>query len=239
MDLFDLGRLLHSLAGTIALVAFWTAFVSGKGSARHKASGRIYLRALIVVMGMSALMVAGRALHGDIGGAIYLIFLISIVGTASWLMLFAMRSRRDPARLSGWVYRGLATWLIVAGAGVFSLGVARGAPLMMFLSALGVAFGGNMWRLALQPTPDAKWWLGQHINGVALNFIATHDSFLALGLGSVVSELRAPVPRMMIAVTLAVLAVGGRWWLARPRRPSLPDRGLTREVSAAGLPLES
>ena len=37
------------------------------------------------------------------------------------------------------------------------------------------------------------------MNGAMLNFIATHDSFIALGIGSVVPELRQPVARMLIA----------------------------------------
>ena len=39
----------------------------------------------------------------------------------------------------------------------------------------------------------------QHLNGAMLNFIATHDSFIALGIGTIVPELRQPVERMLIA----------------------------------------
>ena len=195
MALFELGRLLHSAAGTIALGAFWTAALASKGGRTHQKAGKIYLLALIGVMTLSTLMVAGKALEGDLGIAIFLAFLISMVGTASWLMWFSFRYRRDRERLLGPIYRGLASWLIVSGLALFCLGVARGAALMMLLSLLGAGFGANMWRLALAPERDGRWWLAHHLNGAMLNFIATHDSFIALGLGSVVPEIRHSVPR--------------------------------------------
>ena len=85
----------------------------------------------------------------------------------------------------------------------------------MLLSCLGLAFGVNMWRLALARVRDGRWWMMQHRNGAMLNFIATHDSFLALGMGSVVPELRQPVPRMLIAATVIACGVALRVRLAR------------------------
>lgn len=215
MQLFELGRLLHSAAGTIALGAFWTAALATKGGRRHQKAGKIYLLALIAVMTLSTLMVAGKALEGDPAIAIFLVFLISMVGTASWLMWFSIRYRRDPDRLVGPVYRGLASWLIVSGLALFGLGVARGVALIMVLSLLGVGFGANMWRLALAPKRDGRWWLAHHLNGAMLNFIATHDSFIALGLGSVVPEIRHSVPRMLVAASLIAIGIGLRITLSR------------------------
>lgn len=59
MDLFDLGRLLHSAVGTIALASFWTAALASKGGRLHKRAGKAYLLALIGVLTFSTLMVAG------------------------------------------------------------------------------------------------------------------------------------------------------------------------------------
>lgn len=147
-------------------------------------------------------------------------------------MWFSIRYRRDQARLLGPVYRGLASWLITSGLALFCLGVARGAALMMLLSLLGVGFGANMWRLALAPEDDGRWWLAHHMNGAMLNFIATHDSFIALGVGSVVPELRRSVPRMLVAagvigigMTLRI-GLGRRQKAAQPLDLSQPRRGL-------------
>jgi hypothetical protein len=215
MDLFELGRTLHSMAGIVTLVSFWAAALAGKGGPAHRRAGRVYLLSLLVVMALSTLMVAGKVAKGDVASGIFLAFLISLVGTASWLMWFSVRWRRRPERLLGGTYRGLASWLMAAGLALFGLGAARRHPLTMFLSLLGLGFGANMWRLARAAARDGRWWLAHHMNGAMLNFIATHDSFLALGLGSVLPELRQPLPRMMVAVGATVLGVGLRAWMAR------------------------
>jgi hypothetical protein len=56
------------------------------------------------------------------------------------------------------------------------------------------------------------------MNGAMLNFIATHDSFIALGIGSVVPELRHPVPRMLIAAGVIGIGVTLRVHLSRRRK---------------------
>lgn len=223
MGLFELGRLLHSGVGLVVLASFWVAALATKGGLVHRRAGKLYLVALLAVVSLSTLMVAGRAVEGDTGMAIFLAFLISMVGTASWLMWLSVGGRRDPGELTGTTYRCLASWLIVAGVALFGLGVARGRPLTMFLSLLGVGFGANMWRLVLTPRRRGRGWLAHHLNGVMLNFIATHDSFLALGVGTVVPELREGLPRMMIAVGLTVLAISWRTWVGRYR--GLPAAG--------------
>ena len=218
MDLFDLGRVLHSAVGTVALVAFWTAGLSAKGGRTHRRAGKAYVFALIAVMALSMLMVAGKVARGEPGMGLFLAFLISLVATATWLTWFAIRYRRDAERLTGPTYRGLASWLVIAGMAMFAFGVSTGRPLTMFLSLLGLGFGANMWRLALARDRGDRWWLAQHMNGATLNFIATHDSFIALAVGSVVAELRRPVPRMLVAVGVTVTGLLLRTLLGRRHR---------------------
>jgi hypothetical protein len=233
VELFNLGRLLHSSIGTIALGSFWVAALAAKGGALHRKAGKIYLLALVGVMTTSTLMVAGRVREGDVGSAIFLGFLISLVGSASWLTWFSIRYRRESERLLGLTYRSLASWLTVSGLALFALGVARRAPLMMLLSMLGVGFGMNMWRLLLAEPRDSRWWLAHHMNGAMLNFIATHDSFVALGVGSIVPELRQPVPRMLVAAT--VIGVGITLRATLRRRYGLRERQATSIVESAAI----
>lgn len=215
MRVFELGVALHGAVGVTALVSFWVAALARKGGDVHRKAGKMYLVSLLGVMAFATLLVAGKLLQGDPGFAVFYAFLISLVGTASWLTWFSIRRRREPTSLLGGMYRGLATWLIAAGVALFSLGVVRGRPLMMFLSLLGVGFGANMWRLALAPVRDARWWLAHHMNGAMLNFIATHDSFLTIGLGTVLPEVRQPVPRLLVAVSVTLIGLSVRAWMAR------------------------
>ena len=223
MTLFELGRLLHSTVGIVALISFWIAALARKGGPLHRRAGKVYLPSMIVIMVLSVLMVAGKASEGTTGIAIFLAFLISIVGTASWLMWVPIQRRRSGGRIDGPTYRVLATWLILAGSALFLMGVAMNRYLIMFLSLLGVGFGTNMWRLALSRERGPKWWLEHHMNGAMLNFIATHDSFLALGLGSVIPELRHGWPRMAVAIGVTAIGLilralsGARYGPARVR----------------------
>jgi hypothetical protein len=212
MDTFDVGRLLHSAVGILALINFWVAALAAKGSDRHRRAGKVYLLALIGVMALSLLMVAGQALRGEPAQAIFFMFLISMVGTASWLMWFSVRYHRAGSQLTGVTYRVLASWLVLAGAALFTLGVVRSAPLTMFLSLLGLGFGANMWRLALSDGRDERSWLSHHMNGAMLNFIATHDSFTALAIGSLLPVLREGTPRMLVAVGVTATAIALRIW---------------------------
>jgi hypothetical protein len=60
------------------------------------------------------------------------------------------------------------------------------------------------------------------MNGVMLNFIASHDSFLALGIGSMVPELRQGVPRMLIAAGLIAIGIVLRRYFGRRYLASSP-----------------
>lgn len=219
MDLFELGRLLHGSVGIVALISFWVAGLAAKGSRLHRRAGRIYLPAMLAIMALSLLMVAGQAFQQRSAAmAVYILFLISMVGSACWLTWFSIRDKQQPQRLVGRTYRGLATLLIVFGAAVLLVTINLARPIGIFLSLLGMAFGINMWRLALRPPTGRSWYLQHHLNGVMLNFIATHDSFIALGIGSLVPELRHSVPRMMIAVTITAVAIVLRIKYGRPAR---------------------
>jgi hypothetical protein len=226
MHLFELGRLLHGSVGIIALISFWVAAFAVKGSLLHRKAGGVYLPSMLSIMALSILMVAGKAFQeGSPGMAIYILFLISMVGTACWLMWFAVRNKRDRRRLLGPTYRTLATLLIVFGTAVLLITIAINRPVGIFLSLLGIAFGANMWRLVFVKQTDGRWWLQHHMNGVMLNFIATHDSFIALGIGSLVPELRLSVPRMLIAATITVIAISLRIWYGKrwlQRSPRVP-----------------
>ena len=226
MELFNLGVLLHSSVGTVALASFWTAALARKGSRVHRTAGKILLLSLIGVMTFATLQVAARLQTGNLAGALLYLFLISLVATACWLTWFSVRHQRDPARLTGAVYRTLASWLVIVGAIVFSTGVATERPLTMFLALLGLGFGANMWRLALKPASGPQWWRAHHMNGAMMNFIACHDSFLTIGLASVLPEIRQPYPRMTVAVTVTVVAIVLRVWLARhePARQHFASR---------------
>jgi hypothetical protein len=215
MTLYTLGRTLHVAVGAVTLITFWTAALAPKGSPRHRQAGRIYLLSLIGILATASLMLVARLRAGDFAIASFLTFISIYLGTSAWLAWASIRRRRDVAVLTGVVYRLLASFNIAAGLLMIALFVAKRFPLLLVLSTVGVGQGMVMWRLVRRGPRDERWWLEQHMNGAVVNFGATHDTFLALAVGSLVPVLRAPWPRATIAAVVLSIAMALRIWLGR------------------------
>jgi hypothetical protein len=219
MDLYWLGRTLHISVGTVTLATFWIAALAKKGSLLHRRAGAIYLVSLVAILVTAVMMLLARLSVGDTSTAAWIGLLIIFIGTSAWLAWSSIRRKQSAALLTGGVYRLLAS--LNLGAGLLMVGlffVAR-FPLILILSSIGFAQGTMMWRLVLRGPRDRRWWLQQHMNAAAVNFAATHDSFLSLAVGSVVPVLREPWPRALIAVSVLSLALVLRIWLGRVYLP--------------------
>ena len=59
MDAYRILVMAHACLGTVALVSFWTAALSRKGSPRHKSAGRIYVKSMLGIIA-TALPIAVR-----------------------------------------------------------------------------------------------------------------------------------------------------------------------------------
>src|SRR5688572_9589361 len=115
MSIYSILALLHAGLGTLALIPFWTAGLGRKGSPVHRAAGKVYLLAmtglLVVAVPMSVEVLVNRS---QVGGA-FLFYLLVITVTAVWSSWRAIRDKRDWARYTGPVFRGLM-WLNLASA---------------------------------------------------------------------------------------------------------------------------
>jgi len=215
MTLYALGRMLHVIVGVVTLITFWTAALAPKGSPRHRAAGRIYLLSLVGILATASLMLVDRLRAGQLDLAAFLFFIAIFLGTSAWLAWASIRSRRDVRLLTGTVYRLLASLNIAAGVLMIGLFVVTRFPLMLVLSLVGIGQGAAMWRLALGGPRDERWWLEQHMNAAVVNFGSTHDTFLAVAVGSVVPVLRAPGPRAVVALVVLLVAMALRIGLGR------------------------
>jgi len=215
MELYSFSRTLHVSIGLITLATFWIAALARKGSVLHRRAGAIYLVSLIAILVTAGLMLLSRLRQGHASSAVWIGFLIIFLGTSAWLAWSSIRRRQNVTLLTGRVYKTLAS--LNLGAGVLMVGlffVAR-FPLILVLSSVGFVMGTAMWRLVLRGPRDRRWWLEQHMNAAAINFAATHDSFVSLAVGSVIPVLREPWPRALIAVSVLVLALVLRVWMGR------------------------
>ena len=226
-------KLVHIALGCVALVAFWTAGIARKGGPLHVGAGKVYLLAMAGLLAATVPMcwLAWFAGHQKI--VVFLLYLLVITCTSTWLSWRAIRDRRDWARYVGPAYRALMWLNLGAGAGIalFGLFVAdRMQLIIVSFSLIGISTFASMRRFALQPPTEARWWMRQHLNAMLGNGVATHIAFLSIGLPRLLPMLQGPVfQNLAWLAPLGVAAVAGvylgRKYLGAPSRAKgLPQR---------------
>ncbi|MBK6415531.1 hypothetical protein [Thermomonas sp.] len=226
-------KLVHIALGCVALVAFWTAGIARKGGPLHVGAGKVYLLAMAGLLAATVPMcwLAWFAGHQKI--VVFLLYLLVITCTSTWLSWRAIRDRRDWARYVGPAYRALMWLNLGAGAGIalFGLFVAdRMQLIIVSFSLIGISTFASMRRFALRPPTEARWWMRQHLRAMLGNGVATHIAFLSIGLPRLLPMLQGPVfQNLAWLAPLGVAAVAGvylgRKYLGAPGRAGrLPQR---------------
>ncbi len=209
----------HILAGTVVLVSFWTAALSVKGSLVHRRGGRVYALAMVVLLSLTLVMIAGMASEGNVARALFdgYVTLISVVSV--WIAWSSIAYKNDIRRYLGWPYRLLCVAMFGYGLFVLSLAPAMPHParvaLTVAFAVLGLSIASAMaWRLwKRDDTP--RWWLAEHLTGMGINFAATHASFSILAGGSLFPLLREPWVRTGILAAWMTSALLVRLWAGR------------------------
>lgn len=218
----------HALTGTVALATFWTAAFVRKGSALHRRVGQAYLVAMAGIVLSGALLALGKALQGHPVAAAFLGYLLLITGAAVWSAWRAVRDRTDVARYTGPVYVALGALSLLAGVGIFVLGLRVGSPLLMGFASVGVFAGGGMLHKRLRRAQLAQqplWWRTEHYTAMLGNAVATHIAFLIIGLPKLLpavngSALYYAAWFAPLAVALLAKVLLDRKYRVVPRRPS-------------------
>lgn len=221
MDGYQSLVLVHALAGTLALATFWTAGLVRKGSPLHRASGRIYLLAMIGILLTSLLIAAFAVWRGQLVIAAFLGYLMIITATAMWCAWRALRDKRAPQRYYGSPYRMLA-WLSLASAtAALALGAWQGAGLLLGFGWVGLLIGRNMLRdlrhlrIHRAPRNGTRWWLREHYINMIGCGIATHVAFLSIGLHRLLQPLGMQVPQLLPWLLPLGVALAIAPWLDR------------------------
>lgn len=225
MSTYSTLALLHAGLGTLALATYWTAGLSRKGSPVHRAAGKVYLLAmtglLAVALPMSLIAVARG--YQVIGA--FLLYLLVITVTAVWLSWRAIRDKRDWARYTGPVYRGLM-WLNLASAlAIAGIGLLLAQSMQLIIvsfSGIGLFSFFSMRRFARAKPEDPRWWLREHLTAMLGNGVATHIAFLSIGLPKLLPMIAGPtLQNLAWLAPLAVAFVAGSYLT----RKYLPKRG--------------
>ena len=215
MDLAKLTVFAHLVAGTIALASFWTAGLAKKGSPLHRRVGQVYLLAMlgIVVTGIPlVLQVAGR---GHPVSALFLTYLLVLVGSGTWLAWRAIRERRDRAAYFGHMYWFVIALTAASGLAMVAFGTQVGAVLLQVFGGVGVMVGINAITSWRRSATDPKWWLKEHYGAMIGNGVATHIAFFGIGLRGLLPGVDPQVLQLFSWFTPLAGAFIAAWWLNR------------------------
>jgi hypothetical protein len=187
MDLtYEILLTLHAIAGVIALVTYWAAALLRKGSPAHRAVGKAYLLAMLVIVVTGAPMAVIIAMKGKPGIATFLGYLVVITATGMWSGWRAIRRKGQQQAFRDGTYAAVA-WLNVASSvAVFAVGWQMSQALLMGFSMVGLLGGTQMLYLRARPMTSPRWWLEEHFSAMVGTGVATHIAFLAIGLDRIV-----------------------------------------------------
>lgn len=238
MSVYKLLLVLHIAAGVIALISYWVAGLSRKGSPLHRQVGRVYLSAMLGVVGTSLPMAAFHLAAGRVGIGVFLLYLVVITATSMWLSWRAVQLKRDAAAFYSRGYAAVGALNVLAGLIVFGIGLELGQALLMGFCWVGVFIGIGMLRAvraAWQATPTGSWWLREHYGAMLGNGIATHIAFLGIGMRPLLQALDSPIA--MLLPWFLPLAVAGVASVILDRRYG-PKRQSARAEPAAPVTLQ-
>ena len=199
----------HILVGAAALFFFWRTLLTVKGSAPHRRNGRRYLLLLVPLLATTVLFaLQALAVEGPVR-VVQLVYLVLVVAAAGWTAWRAIRDRATPERFTGPGFRALAVGLTGMGVLLMVMGIVTGQVLPFGFAMIGVVYGGAMLGQIGRPLRGG-WWLGWHLNGVALLFAATHASFVGLVLRHLVPAWEGEVLHALTQLGTIAFAYGLR-----------------------------
>lgn len=184
MTLHSMIFMIHAGLGTVALATFWIAGLSRKGSPVHRAAGKVYLVAMTGLLLAAAPLAIGVLKRFPVGGA-FLLYLLVIVTTSMWCSWRALKDKRDWARYTGPVHRGLMWANLASALAIAAVGLLVAKQMQLIIVAFaGIGLMGfvQMRRFRRAQPADPRWWLREHLNGMLGNGVATHIAFLSIGL---------------------------------------------------------
>jgi glucose-6-phosphate-specific signal transduction histidine kinase len=201
--LFTLFLAVHVGAGAVALLSFWGAIATKKGSPSHRRWGRMFANAIytagFMALAMGALsLVWPLAMHtqltdatlyrGMFGTMMVYLGLLVLSMTRYGLVMVANRRNHDGNR--HWSMLALQGATLVAAAlclahGVWLLGrngIIMETVLMILVALLGFGTTLTYFRYMLSPAPSPSAYIPEHLKAMVATGIAAYTAFLSVGL---------------------------------------------------------
>lgn len=192
MTVYQLLVTAHIVAGSIALITFWTAAFARKGRLLHKGVGKVYLIAMLGILATAAPMSGFFFAQGRVGFGVFLDYLVVVTATTVWLARRAIQLKREKTSYFDTRFRSVGILNIVAGLCVFAIGLKLGSALLSGFCWVGVFIGVGMFRRQRTPPAVGNWWLKEHYGAMIGNGVATHVAFLSIGLNGFLKSFGTP-----------------------------------------------
>jgi hypothetical protein len=196
MSWYSITALLHAGVGTLALITFWVAGLSKKGSAVHKAAGKIYLLTMTGILLTGFPLAVSIVLNKSQVGGMFLLYLLVITATSVWLSWRAIRDKKNVAAYKGRIYRMLMVLNGLSGLAMVYVGLVMAEHTKLIISAFSLIGLISAWRMAKfirKQDYETKWWMREHINSMLGNGVATHIAFLSIGFPKLLPMLSGPM----------------------------------------------
>ncbi len=179
----------HAWIGALALVSFWTAALARKGSQAHRYAGRVFLLAMLGILITSVPLTVATWLRGQAVWAVFLGYLVILVGVNCLNAWRAIRHRADFSSYANTGFKIGSILMGLAGLGVVVVGIAYGAVILIAFGAIGPLAAWQNLRLANRGPTSRQWWLRSHYGAMIGNGVATHIAFFQIGLARLFAEL--------------------------------------------------
>ena len=197
----------HAAIAVFAIIAFWTAALTKKGSPIHRLAGKFYF-AIVVVILISVIPMMVIAIQSQNYKQLILLgYLSLLVITASYVALQAIRKRKSVTAYHNWVFKILGSALSLYSLSILTIGLMNASFLTIVFSSVGITLGASMWGSLLKKVQTPAWHLRQHMNGIAVNFAATHGSILRFIMKNLFGIEDTPELNTVCQTSMIVLAL--------------------------------
>lgn len=204
--LHDVTRWLHIGVGAIAFASLWIAGFARKGGPVHRKAGTIYVWTMTIVLVTAAALTITTLLRGSWLTAIFLIYLLTITGSALWTGVRALKFKANARGYAGGIFASIGALNIIAAAAAMYAGFYAKDVFVGAIALIGIVIGFDMIRKWRKPPDHPQYWLKEHFGGMIGAGIAAHIAFATIGVRYLFPG--ASTPAITIAPWLAPLIIG-------------------------------
>jgi uncharacterized membrane protein len=187
MELFSVFRILHIIAGFLALLIFWIPMVTRKGGKVHNRIGWIYVWAMGVVsvsafyMGIYRVLFDENADQDRVSFSWFLIFISILSGASAWYGIRVLRFKKRKGIHRNSVDLFVSILLVSTGIGIGVYGFSIDSGLITYFPILGLVLGGIQLNYWLRKPAKRQHWYFEHFGGMISCCISTVTAFTVFG----------------------------------------------------------